>query len=516
LLTTNATNASIEARQPSPWIERFAIPIAASSMEAQPIALLVALLTLMVGGKMAAPPLAAGGITLIGLGLLWWAMLVERTIRPCLKGGSVIWLHLLGWFMAFVVVVGPRLPLLIRGEQIAAALFEAIVVTWLWRRSIPRAQAGYTYGQVATSFKVGFGVLLGILLIVMVFPELQLLHDALSSSLPAFFLSGLVCLSLVRLGVIQSSRRAPAGSPQSDLTRPWLLALTLFSAALLAVVFALEAFFSFNSFEALLSVLAPLWDALGTLVGWIVYGIIFLLSPLFYLFSSFISLFTNQNATTQQSQNVGTKRSPIHQTWTPQTIPPEVLTIGRWVFLALALLIILLVVRASLRRWFTRDSEQEVEEVREGLDTRSLLGERWHEWWKRWQRKREIFPALEPLDPTSVRACYREMLQAIATANNTLARKPAETPIEYEERLKKHLTQGEPPMENLAASAQLPPEPAILDELTRAYANERYGGKQVDQRQRGRLQSLVPRLIERLTTAKSPKGTSRRPGRSPG
>ena len=44
-----------------------------------------------------------------------------------------------------------------------------------------------------------------------------------------------------------------------------------------------------------------------------------------------------------------------------------------------------------------------------------------------------------------------------------------------------------------------PPDPAILDELTHAYARERYGGKRTDQRQRAHLQAWVPHLVARLT-----------------
>src|SRR5947209_9587010 len=113
-----ATTISVEAESPSTWIERFAIPLAASSMEAQPIALVVVLLTLMVAGTKATPPLGAAGIALIALGLLWWAMLVERVIRRSIKGKRATWLHFLGWLAAFAVVIGPRLPSLNKGEDI--------------------------------------------------------------------------------------------------------------------------------------------------------------------------------------------------------------------------------------------------------------------------------------------------------------------------------------------------------------------------------------------------------------
>src|SRR5437588_7180128 len=93
-----ATTTSVEAERPSTWIERFAIPLAASSMEAQPIALVIVLLTLMVAGTTATPPLGAGGVALVALGLLWWAMIVEHVIRRSLKGRRAARLHFLGWF----------------------------------------------------------------------------------------------------------------------------------------------------------------------------------------------------------------------------------------------------------------------------------------------------------------------------------------------------------------------------------------------------------------------------------
>ncbi len=499
-----ATTTSVEAERPSTWIECFAIPIAASSMEAQPIALVIVLLTLMVAGTNATPPLGAGGVALVALGLLWWAMVVEHIVQRSSRGRRTAWLHFLGWLVAFAVIVGPRLPFLDKGENIFAALLGTVLITWLWRRSMPRAQAGFEYGQLATSFKVGFGVLLGILLVGTVLPELQTLRDALGSSLPVFFLSGLVGLSLVRLGAIRASRRGLDGVPQADPTRTWLLALTLFGVALIAIVIAIESVFSFAAFEAVLTALEPLWNALGTLVGWILYGIIFLLSPIFYLLSFLIGLLTNRNAKTQP-QSMGPKPSPIHQLWSPQGIPPEVLAIGRWIFLALALITVLLVVRASLRRWFASSRNEGIEEEREVLDARSLLGEWWREWWNRWRYRTNAMSDLEPLDPTSARARYREMLQALAAEKDDLARTPAETPAEYEARLLVHLGNAAPNAQELPSGDRLPPDPVILDELTRAYVSERYGGKLTLQRQRAHLQAWVPYLVARLTGRASPR-----------
>ena len=511
---TKQTTAAAEAPGASTWIERFALPLAVSAMEAQPIALLIALLTVLIAGPRATPLFGAGAIALVALGLLWWAMIVERFAGQSSGGKRRAWLHLLGWLVAFLCVVGPYFPSLARGENIFAALLAAVLVTWLWRRALPRAQTGFEYGQIATSFRVGFGILLGILLIAVVLPEQQALRDVLANALPIFFLSGSVALSLVRLGDIRSTHRALAGSQQADPTRPWLLALTIFGVALIAIVIAIESIFSFVSFELVLTALTPLWDTLGTLVYWILYGLVFIVvSPIFYFISFVVGLLPNHAPSKPQQHNIAKRPPPLRQTAHPPTIPPEILVLGRWVFLALVLFLVLLVVRVTLRQWLRANKSEGIEEVREGLDARSLLGQRWREWWNRRRRHRNDAVQLEPLDPTSARARYREMLQEIATAKDDLARNPAETPTEYEARLLGHLDTAEPGAQDLASRNIEPTDSVILDQLTQAYASERYGGKYTEQSQRANLQAWVPRLITRVT-GRASISVSRRRARS--
>ena len=372
---------------------------------------------------------------------------------------------------------------------------------------MPRAQIGFEYGELATSFKVGFGVLLAILLIAVVLPEQQALRDALANALPLFFLSGLVMLSLVRLGAIRNTHRALDGSQQADPTRSWLLALSLFGVTLIAIVISIESVFSFASFELVLSALTPLWNVLGMLAGWLVYGIIFLLSPFFYLISFFVGLLKGRASSKPQQQSIGPPKSPFLQPWSARNIPPEILAIGRWVFLALILIIALLVVRASLRRWRAMSDNEGIEEVREGLDARSLLSERWREWWNRRRGRKSTTILLEPLDPNSARAQYREMLQIVATANEELARTPAETPLEYEVRLLTYLEKETAHSQKLSNTDDGASETALLDELTHAYTLERYGGKRIDDRQRTHLRTWIPRLIARLTRKASTRAS---------
>lgn len=485
-----------EARRASNWVERFALPIAISVMEAQPLSLIVAVLTLLFTRTLADMPLGVGEIALLELGLLWWAMFVESRVRGAGGNRKLARLHLVGWLVALAVTVGPLLPSLIHAQGIFAAFVDVAVVTWLWRRDMYYVQIGFEYSSLSASFKVGFGVLLAVLLLVIALPPLPSLRDVLAFALPIFFLGGLVTLSLARLGTIRNNRRAPTGS-QADPTRSWLVALALFGTLLTLLVVILESIFSLSSFEVALNVLAPLWNALGTLLGWILYGIIFLvLSPIYYLFSWLIGLITHHGTATPPPKIV-LPHPPSGPQGHVQAIPPQVFAIGRPVFLLLAFVALLLLVRAALRHWFMHIDREGVEEVREGLDARSLLGERWREWWKGRRRRTQQEGMLEPLDPASARARYRELLHALASAQEYLARAPAETAAEYEQRLLTYLEADS--MHNASHAASEQTDSQLLDELTRAYMLERYGGRRSDEDKRTHMHAWVARLIVRLT-----------------
>jgi hypothetical protein len=492
-ISTMKIPTRVEARPLSTWIERFGLPLSVSAMEAQPIGMAVALVLLLFTQTLKVSALDIGSIALLLLGLLWWAMLVEYLhLSQRVKDARLVTLlHLCGWLLALAVVVGPQAPDLLAGKNIAGAVIDVGLVLWFWRRGMQRARRGFEYGELSLAFKIGFGILLGIMIVAMLLPQPlgpQLLA-ALAGSLVIFFLSGLVALSLVRLASIRHARRADG--TQADPTRFWLLALSLLGCAVIALVILLETVFSLATFEVVLSALAPFWNALGTVVGWILYGIIFvILSPIFDGISwlmGWLLHYTNSS----QPPPVQPFKPPFHNTRGPQPISPEVLLIGRWVLLALAVLVVLWIVRVSLRRRSVLAEEEQVEEERESLDSRSLLGQRWREWWQRLRRVKRTAPALDGLDPDSVRARYRELLHTIATEKSALARQASETPAEYESRLLPHLAAPND-------SSNDGTETATLDELTQAYMLERYGSERSDERTRQHLRRQVPRLIARL------------------
>ncbi len=483
----------VEARPLSTWIERFGLPLAVSAMEAQPIGMAVALVMFLFTRTLKVSALDIGSIALLLLGLLWWAMLVEylHLSQRVKQIRLVSLLHLCGWLIALAAIIGPQAPDLLAGKNIAGAVIDVGLIIWFWRRGMQRARRGFEYSELALAFKIGFGVLLGIMLVAMILPQPQGTHllAALAGSLMVFFLSGLVALSLVRLANIRQVRRADG--TQADPTRFWLLALSLLGCAVIALVVLLEAVFSFTTFEVVLSALAPFWNALGTVVGWILYGIIFvILTPIFDVISWLFGLLLHHTNSSQR-QPVQPFKPPFSNTRGPQPISPEVLLIGRWVLLALAVLVVLWIVRVSLRRWQVLADDEQVEEERESLDSRSLLFERWREWWQRRLRGKRAAPTLDTLDPDSVRARYRELLHAVATEKSVLARQASETPAEYETRLLPHLAAPDDSNQNGT-------DTTLLDELTQAYMLERYGSERADERTRQHLRMRVPHLIARL------------------
>ncbi len=475
-------------------------------MEAQPLALLVILATRIFAGANIAPPLGAGGIMLLELGLIWWAMLVEYLTRRVFTKDSSNALQFSGWIIALAVLIGPYAPSLLQGQDIGQALIVLALITWLWRRGIADTQLGFEYNRVALAFKIGFGIILGMLFIVTVSAGLPLLRGALPTALPIFFLSGLIAISLVRLGTLRAARSG-ADDAHTDPARSWLLALSIFGAALIALVLIIEAIFSFSALEAIVITLAPMWSAISTGLYWLLYGLVFLLSPIFYLVSFIMGFLHETPAKPIQLPGSPVANRHIPPSSTTTAIIAQVIAVGRWVVLALILIAIFVIVVRTMRHWLRSNDDGGVEEIRERLDARSLLAERLREWRNRRRRQTAPGVALETLDPLSARARYRELLQEIALTSETLARSPAETPHEYQRRLQRHLRQHATNAQATPGEAA-PTTPAILDTLTTAYAGERYGGKQTSDLQRRRLQDWMPVLLSRITGKPPRRGSS--------
>lgn len=461
-------------------------------MESQPIIVVLAIFSPLFNGGAETVKSGEVAVTLLMLGLQWWAMLAKRFVQHGNDERKVQSLHIGGLVLALAIVI--LLGSAYASNVLTFFLLAALVV-WCWKRGLDWARTGLDDEHIITTFRVGFCVLLiglvvGILLLNV---ASSLLLPVLAQALPLFFLSGLIGLSFTRLGLVRREQARQSGG--ADPTRSWLTILALFWGIMVVATIALEVF----SFQSILAAAPYFWNALGTVVGWIIYAFYFLLSPLLSW------LFQLGKAPLPPSRPGGPQPKPqLPPHMAP--ISPEAMLAGRIALLLIALVILIVIVWVILKRWHVNQEEEEEEEEREALPVQQILKMRREE---RRKKKKDTAAVPDVLDPDSVRARYRELLESIASSNEKLARRSNETPAEYEARLSAQLPRVASTNE---ATTQAPPDAALLSELTNAYAQERYGGKRTGSAQRSYLNTWVPLLVERVKKLAHRNAESRKAG----
>ncbi len=200
------------------WIEVFAIPVSANIMETQPIVLLLFFLAVVFAGAGTPVPLGEAGITLLLLGLQWWAMFINYRLRQGMEQRTATILHVSGVVFAFGLALLTNLTTF----DLPMIIVIAGLVIFCWKRGIDKAKEGLYDEQLIFVFKLGVGILLVVLTLSVLSPNgpLQYASVTLGYALPLFFLSGLIALSFMRVSMIRREH-ARQGIPQANSTS-WL------------------------------------------------------------------------------------------------------------------------------------------------------------------------------------------------------------------------------------------------------------------------------------------------------
>jgi Domain of unknown function (DUF4129) len=468
------------------WIENLAIPIASSIMETQPIIILLLFWgPLLVNIQGAQVPINEVELTLILLGMQWWALFVQHLVSRGMDPGRTRIFQIAGLCAALLIFI--LLNVFTANNLVFALVIVVGSVLWAWKRGIDRTRTELNEEQLIQAFRIGFIIIIALLMFTTILPSqsFSLPTGLLAQVLPLFVLSGLLAISFTRLLQIQQDNaRHPTG--KKDSTRTWALALTGIWVAVVAIAIALETF----SFTLIQRIILPIWNFIGTLVLLIIEGIFFIISFLLNLFPA------SAPAPIRLPNTDQTKAQPSHpiQHPKPPAPSPELILIGRIFLLVLVVVAILIFVRLVLGRVRTRVEDDSEEEERESLDIGAILNERREERQKRRQKAADF--TLEELEPNSARARYRGMLLALEEDEAGLAKLPAETPQEYQRRLALAIRTAPPSIGQPDAGA--PAELEVLEELTRAYVRERYGAKEAVEAEKGYLGTWVPYLIRRL------------------
>ncbi|MEO7000734.1 MAG: DUF4129 domain-containing protein, partial [Ktedonobacterales bacterium] len=171
-------------------------------------------------------------------------------------------------------------------------------------------------------------------------------------------------------------------------------------------------------------------------------------------------------------------QQPGANTQKPLQIPPSVVqavTIGLIVALVVLLLGVGFAIWRSRRKRKVNDGEGVYEIARE-QPLRASPG--------------------DPFRGDAARVYYRRLLQVAERAGGEWMRRPTETPVEYEARLRGLLMTTSP--QDMATRGQTPEEVAALADLTTAYRMARYKGDPTDDQRSERLRERLPRLLDAL------------------
>jgi hypothetical protein len=449
-------------------------------METQPILLGLQLFAPYFFGSDEQMLPAAATITLLLLGFHWWAMWSNSSSGWFYTAGIApgmfkVLFNLLAILFALAILILVNLALL---NDIMLLILRLILIGWAWKRGQNYIQAGMYEEQLILTFKIGFIALLFVLVFALrdLASNNTLLNDALLRDLPIFFLAGMLALSFSRLNTFKKEQERNPGSARRASTNTWFVVMTVTWIALVALSIALEGLPS-NVLQTLFS---PLWYLLGLLASLVLAALGFIAN----LFP------TGSGASLPSIQGPQLPNQPEQQV--PQQVIQHASNQAMFlktpieiILVVLILLIILLLILKSKKRVVSIDEE---EEIRESLDRDAILRERRAE-----RTARQKPSPLEPLEPSSARALYREFLIAMAEQDEQLQRRANETPDEYKKRLldvARHLPAGE--------DQSAPPDLTVLNELTQAYTRERYGAQQLTSERQGYLRQWVPVLAQRL------------------
>jgi hypothetical protein len=450
-------------------------------METQPLVLLLFLVAVIFSGSGAPLSFGEASITLLLLGLQWWAMFINHRLLQGMEQRTATMLHVLG--------VGVALGLLLLTHLTAFDLPMIIVMAGLvifcWKRGIDKAKAEFYDEQLIFVFKLGVGILL-VMLVLSVLSSSGPLRDiagTLGYALPLFFLSGLIALSFTRVSMIRREH-ARQGIPQAHSTRGWLVALTFLWGVLVVGALTLETF-SFRSIQALL---LPVWNILAFIVIWIIYAVFWIIQAISHFLTSWL---TFKPGNEKGSQAPPPKQGHANIPPGLEHFPAWVLLLGRLFLVALVLVALIVIFRIILLHVHPRLEQDSEEEIREALSMRSILRERRQERTSQGQREELL---LDVLDPDSIRARYRDLLQQMAEHGEHLRRQSEETPTEYQKRLLAMMGKS---VDAMRQDDEEESDREMLADLTNAYINERYGARRAEL-QPSDGPGWISRMVERL------------------
>ncbi len=389
--------------------------------------------------------IAGTGIGII-FGLLWWLFA---------RAGYAL------WDVRWPIALGRTLSHW--QVEVPPPLITLLAAAYLWLRGVLDGRLPPTHERVWGTFASGFLILALLLLVGSSDPNG--LPAGTEQWMLAFFAVGMAALALSSLEVARQTGRGDA-EKQPRLSRYWLVSVLSVIVALLGVGLLLSALVTPEAIARAFGWSSALLRILGMVLYYTVFAVAYVvflvLTPLIHWLQSLVSS-APRNEPLQmpdfQKQLEEISRNP------GPTLPPAVGETARWFGVIGLIVAIALAFALALRRFWGNEAE-EVEETRELILSRDLLGEQLSALWRgwadrlRWAPRKALSPFLpldgEPQTRRVIRALYQALL--MAAKERGLPRLRGQTPVEYAQAL----------------SAAVPDSGEPLSVITQGYIQARY------------------------------------------
>lgn len=367
---------------------------------------------------------------------------------------------------------------------------------YLWWRGYKLAQGRLDQEQVVHSFLVGLGSIMSALLAWEIATrsgqEFQATQGQSVFITITFFFSGLSALALshilrVNAEVAQVERRS------QPVASHWLLVLPAVVTGLLTLGWIFTAIYSLDLWAPLVTMVSLAGDGLSFLLYYGLMPIVYLAVGFIYLFRWIASLFGAGSQTTIQFPDLGALRA-MAQT-TPDAESPLWALVVKWVLvLAVTVVLVYFLARLLLRGGPRRTEAKEFVEDHESTGSwqdfmRDLfVGLLFFLNWLRDRSERVQSRLIRRIPRRSgflntdmeVRELYAHLLQETREAG--FPRKEWQTPFEYLDTLKRHVT----------------PERDELERITEDYVAVRYGEQPISDEEKGLINRLWRDLQVRI------------------
>jgi hypothetical protein len=361
-----------------------------------------------------------------------------------------------GWFGHIGQVLGNTFT---HAGTISVAI-PAIV--YLWWRGIMLGQSTSYFRDIYRSFLLGMVALVALIIIWQI--------SASSGSIPkpgaeiginviAFFFFGLLAIAISHL--YNMRRTMPKEEAKLTSVWRWLPVMLGVIGGMIIIGFGVASAISPDFIDAIGRGADAVFGFLGTIFGYLVVPIIYLVQGLVIAFKWFIGLFSSgQQGQTNFSGNM---TLPFTETNEGVELSPLVTSIIKWSVLAIIIGVVIFFLAKAITRYRARHAQEDFDEIRESLFSWRGLRDDLKELFRSIGRRRKPLKAPtynfdeEAVGRLDIREIYRHMQWEAGRSG--IPRRRHETAEEYARRI-----------EHLVPDSALP-----LNSLTNMYEDVRYG-----------------------------------------